>query len=123
MALSICQRRRPGSEYLRELTASPRGRHDDRVDSTAQMLDWIKEAGAEPQGWMWQLYKERQRFQESRNPRPEPVIGDCQKVGSAPVIVTTAGAPAIFTKNRVERLQQHYPQQFLRRIRRPSQPR
>jgi predicted phage terminase large subunit-like protein len=34
------------AEYLHELTAFPRGRHDDQVDSTAQMLDWFKQAGA-----------------------------------------------------------------------------
>jgi predicted phage terminase large subunit-like protein len=28
--------------YLHELTAFPKGRHDDQVDSTAQMLDWFK---------------------------------------------------------------------------------
>ena len=45
------------AEYLHEPTAFPRGRHDDQVDSTAQLVDWFKQAGAEPQRWMWQLYK------------------------------------------------------------------
>ena len=40
------------AEYLHELTAFPRGRHDDQVDSTAQMLDWFKQADREPQDWM-----------------------------------------------------------------------
>jgi len=30
--------------YLHELAAFPKGRHDDQVDSTAQMLDWSSEA-------------------------------------------------------------------------------
>jgi predicted phage terminase large subunit-like protein len=30
------------SAYLHELTTFPNGRHDDQVDSTAQMLDWFK---------------------------------------------------------------------------------
>ena len=30
------------AEYLDEMTFFPNGRHDDQVDSTAQMLDWIK---------------------------------------------------------------------------------
>jgi predicted phage terminase large subunit-like protein len=30
--------------YLHELTSFPNGRHDDQVDSTAQMLDWFKRA-------------------------------------------------------------------------------
>jgi predicted phage terminase large subunit-like protein len=32
------------AEYLHELTVFPQGRHDDQVDSTAQALDWIKQA-------------------------------------------------------------------------------
>jgi predicted phage terminase large subunit-like protein len=34
--------------YLHELTIFPNGKHDDQVDSTAQMLDWFKQAGREP---------------------------------------------------------------------------
>ena len=30
--------------YLHELTVFPNGKHDDQVDSTAQMLDWFKRA-------------------------------------------------------------------------------
>jgi len=41
------------AEYLHELTVFPKGRHDDQVDSTAQLLDWFKRAGQEPQDWMW----------------------------------------------------------------------
>jgi predicted phage terminase large subunit-like protein len=33
--------------YLDELTNFPRCRHDDQVDSTAQALDWLKQAGRE----------------------------------------------------------------------------
>ncbi len=33
--------------YLHELTIFPKGRHDDQVDSTARMLDWVKQAGRE----------------------------------------------------------------------------
>ena len=29
--------------YLHEVTTFPNGRHDDQVDSTAQMLDWFKQ--------------------------------------------------------------------------------
>ena len=31
--------------YLAELTTFPNGKHDDQVDSTAQMLDWFKGTG------------------------------------------------------------------------------
>ena len=44
-------------EYLHELTAFPRGKHDDQVDSTAQMLGWFKQAGREPQDWMCNCIK------------------------------------------------------------------
>jgi phage terminase large subunit-like protein len=40
------------AEYLHELTVFPNGKHDDQVDSTAQMLDWFKQAGREP-GGIW----------------------------------------------------------------------
>jgi len=33
--------------YLHELASFPYGRHDDQVDSTAQMLDWFKASGRE----------------------------------------------------------------------------
>ena len=36
--------------YLHELTAFPKGRHDDQVDSTAQMLDWFKRGGGPHSG-------------------------------------------------------------------------
>jgi len=34
------------AQYLHEITTFPNGRHDDQVDSTAQMLDWFKQAGS-----------------------------------------------------------------------------
>jgi len=34
--------------YLAELTTFPNGKHDDQVDSTAQMLGWFKSAAREP---------------------------------------------------------------------------
>jgi hypothetical protein len=36
------------AQYLAELTTFPNGRHDDQVDSTAQMLDSFKGAAREP---------------------------------------------------------------------------
>ena len=38
------------AEYLHELTVFPGGKHDDQVDSTAQLLDWLKQGGREPGG-------------------------------------------------------------------------
>jgi phage terminase large subunit-like protein len=45
------------AEYLHELTVFPGGKYDDQVDSTAQLLDWLKQAGREP-GGIYQYYKE-----------------------------------------------------------------
>jgi hypothetical protein len=44
------------AEYVHELTTFPKGKYDDQVDSTAQMLDWFKEASREPSG-IYQYYK------------------------------------------------------------------
>jgi predicted phage terminase large subunit-like protein len=68
------------AEYLHELTAFPRGKYDDQVDSTAQMLDWFKRGGQEPQDWMWQQYKQAQ----ARGPepaRPEPLSVMAKRLG------------------------------------------
>jgi hypothetical protein len=62
------------------LTVFPKGKHDDQVDSTAQMLDWFKRAGQEPQDWMWQQYKQAQ----ARGPqpkRPEPLSVMAKRLG------------------------------------------
>jgi predicted phage terminase large subunit-like protein len=68
------------AEYLHELAVFPKGKHDDQVDSTAQMLDWFKRAGQEPQDWMWQQYKQAQ----ARGPepaRPEPLSVMAKRLG------------------------------------------
>jgi hypothetical protein len=52
--------------YLHELTVFPNGRHDDQVDSTAQLLDWFKRGAAPSSGaGIWELY--RQRAEELRS--------------------------------------------------------
>ena len=68
------------ASYLHEMTSFPRGKHDDQVDSTAQMLDWFKRAGQEPQDWMWQQYKQAQ----ARGPEParrEPLSVMAKRLG------------------------------------------
>ena len=52
--------------YLYELSCFPYGRHDDQVDSTAQMLDWFKAAGREDGIFAYyrMLAEERRRGQE-----------------------------------------------------------
>jgi predicted phage terminase large subunit-like protein len=51
--------------YLHELTTFPNGRHDDQVDSTAQMLDWFKRgSGPSTNAGIFEWY--RQRAEELR---------------------------------------------------------
>jgi hypothetical protein len=51
--------------YLHELAVFPNGKHDDQVDSTAQMLDWFKRgSGPSSNAGIFELY--RQRAEELR---------------------------------------------------------
>jgi predicted phage terminase large subunit-like protein len=65
------------AEYLHELTVFPKGKHDDQVDSTAQMLDWFKRgSGPSSNAGIYQLYKERYEAQQaaaSQKPRLPPL--------------------------------------------------
>jgi predicted phage terminase large subunit-like protein len=46
--------------YLHELTTFPNGRHDDQVDSTAQMLEWFKRGnGPSSNAGIFELYRMR----------------------------------------------------------------
>ncbi len=61
------------AEYLHELTIFPGGKYDDQVDSTAQLLDWLKQAGREP-GGIYQYYKElAERTGASQAPKLPPL--------------------------------------------------
>jgi phage terminase large subunit-like protein len=61
------------AEYLHELTVFPGGKYDDQVDSTAQLLDWLKQAGREP-GGIYQYYKElAEKAGASQTPRLPPL--------------------------------------------------
>jgi predicted phage terminase large subunit-like protein len=63
------------AEYLHELTVFPKGKHDDQVDSTAQMLDWFKQAGSGPSSnaGIWYLYKELAEQARTQTPKPAPL--------------------------------------------------
>jgi hypothetical protein len=74
------------AEYLHELTVFPNGKHDDQVDSTAQMLDWFKQAGSGPSSnaGIWHLYKQRYEAQQAaafHTPRPEPLSVIAKRLG------------------------------------------
>ncbi len=71
------------AEYLHELAVFPGGKYDDQVDSTAQLLDWLKQAGREP-GGIYQYYKEL--AQAPQTPRPEPLSVMAKLLGSPPVV-------------------------------------
>jgi phage terminase large subunit-like protein len=54
------------AEYLHELTAFPRGKHDDQVASTAQLLDRFKRgSGPSSNAGIWHLYKELYEAQQA----------------------------------------------------------
>jgi predicted phage terminase large subunit-like protein len=55
------------AEYLHELTVFPKGKHDDQVDSTAQLLDWFKKPF--PGQGILEYYRMRvERRQNPENP-------------------------------------------------------
>ena len=89
MALSICQKAAWLVEYLHELTVFPKGKHNDQVDPTAQMLDWFKRGGQEPQDWLWQSISEPRRAARAYSARA--VVGDGKAARHPPAVVTTAG--------------------------------
>ena len=56
----------------------PQRKHDDQVDSTSQLLDWLKQAGREPRG-IYQYYKEL--AQAPQTARPEPLSVMAKRLG------------------------------------------
>jgi hypothetical protein len=69
--------------YLSELTAFPNGKHDDQVDSTAQMLDWFKRgSGPSSDAGIHQLYKEL--AERPRTARPESLSAMAKRLGLLP---------------------------------------
>ena len=75
------------AEYLHELTVFPKGKHDDQVDSTAQLLDWFKRAGGDgaptTQAGIWYYYKELYEAQQAglQTARPEPLSVMAKRLG------------------------------------------
>jgi len=55
------------AEYLHEMTVFPKGKHDDQVDSTAQLLDWFKTPMPH-----WGIFELTRRMAEKLK-HPEPV--------------------------------------------------
>jgi hypothetical protein len=58
------------AQYLHELTVFPHSKHDDQVDSTAQLLDWYKRgSGPSSNAGIFELY--RRRAEELRRGKTE----------------------------------------------------
>jgi predicted phage terminase large subunit-like protein len=71
------------AQYLSELTAFPNGKHDDQVDSTAQVLDWFKRGSGPRSGaGIDQLYKEL--AERPHAARPEPLSLMAKRLGLLP---------------------------------------
>jgi predicted phage terminase large subunit-like protein len=57
--------------YLHEMTAFPNGKHDDQVDSTAQLLDWFKRPF--PSQAAYELMREAaEEVEQRRKAKPQP---------------------------------------------------
>jgi hypothetical protein len=67
------------AQYLHELTAFPNGKHDDQVDSTAQMLDWFKGAARE-NGWVG-YYRRLSEQARTQPAPPEPLSAIAKRLG------------------------------------------
>jgi hypothetical protein len=63
----------------------PNGKHDDQVDSTAQMLDWFKQAGRGPTSSAGIRHLYRQRYEAHQagldTPRCEPLSVMARRLG------------------------------------------
>jgi predicted phage terminase large subunit-like protein len=71
------------AQYLHEMTTFPNGWHDDQVDSTAQMLDWFKQAGSGPStdAGIFELTRQRAEALRASPPRPEPLSVMARRLG------------------------------------------
>jgi Terminase RNaseH-like domain len=71
------------AEYLHELTIFPRGKHDDQVDSTAQLLDWFKRgSGPSSDAGIYQYYRElAEQAGAPQTTKPEPLSVMARRLG------------------------------------------
>ena len=87
--------------YLHEMTAFPRGKHDDQVDSTAQLLDWFKRPMMSNQG-IFELY--RRLAEEARGERAtaDPPVRLRAPRGTSHIGLLSAGVRAVAADGTVE---------------------
>jgi predicted phage terminase large subunit-like protein len=76
------------AQYLHELTSFPNGRHDDQVDSTAQMLDWFKRgAGPASNAGIFELYWQRaEELRRGQAPGPSVRLRAPRGVGQVQLL-------------------------------------
>ena len=68
--------------YLHEMTTFPNGRHDDQVDSTAQMLDWFKRgAGPSSNAGIFELTRQLAEEARAAPTQPEPLSVMARRLG------------------------------------------
>jgi predicted phage terminase large subunit-like protein len=73
------------AQYLQEMTVLPNGKHDDQVDSTAQMLDWFRRgAGPTSNAGIFELYRQRAEGLH-RGQMPGPAVRPCAPRGDSHV--------------------------------------
>ena len=79
--------------YVAELTTFPNGKHDDQVDSTAQMLDWFKAAPASPAASTVITKRSPKSFVRQSSPRHYPQAPSATKriIDSAPRVAPDSG--------------------------------
>ena len=60
------------AQYLHQMTTFHNGRHDDQVDSTAQMLDWFKRgSGPSSNARIFELCRQRaEQLRQGQAPSP-----------------------------------------------------
>ena len=64
------------------MTTFPNGRHDDQVDSTAQMLDWFKRgSGPSSNAGIFELYRRRAEEARGQQDRREQRVRLCVPPG------------------------------------------
>jgi predicted phage terminase large subunit-like protein len=82
------------AQYLHELTSFPKGRHDDQVDSTAQMLDWFKRgSGPSSDAGIFELCRHWPKRRAPRRRAPNR-CRQWQAARHPPLAVTTRLEPA-----------------------------
>ena len=80
------------ADYLQEMIAFPKGRHNDQVDSTSQALKWFNYQPGEP--YIIQYYREMAEKQRGVNPDDDRIV-TLKGPNSTNVVHTMSGAEVL----------------------------